>query len=77
MKQTRTRMAPELTSAGARWFKSSYSDGAGNNCIGVADLVDTPYGGVAIRDSKLPQGAALVVGRAAFTAFVEGTRPRC
>ncbi|MEV6056539.1 DUF397 domain-containing protein [Streptomyces sp. NPDC052107] len=75
MKQTRTRMARELTSAGARWFKSSYSDGAGNNCMEVADLVDTPYGGVAIRDSKVPQGAALVIGRAAFAAFVEGVRP--
>ncbi|MGW5466016.1 DUF397 domain-containing protein [Streptomyces sp. NPDC003996] len=58
-----------------RWRKSSYSDGAGSNCIEVADLVDTPYGGVAIRDHKVPQGVALVVGRAAFAACVEGIRP--
>jgi hypothetical protein len=64
-------MAPEFTGAGARWFKSSYSDGAGNNCIEVADLTGTAYDGIAVRDSKVPQGAALLVGRTAFAVFVQ------
>ncbi|GAA2656793.1 DUF397 domain-containing protein [Streptomyces vastus] len=74
MTHTRTHMAPEFTGAGARWFKSSYSDGAGNNCVEVADLTDTAYVGIAIRDSKVSQGAALLVGRDSFSAFVEGIR---
>jgi hypothetical protein len=74
MTHTRTHMAPEFTGAGARWFKSSYSDGAGNNCIEVADLSGTAYDGIAVRDSKVPQGAALRIGRAAFAMFVEDVR---
>jgi hypothetical protein len=74
MTHTRTHIAPELTGAGARWFKSSYSDGAGNNCVEVADLTDTAHDGIAVRDSKVPQGAALLVGRTAFAAFVQGVR---
>ncbi|WP_328769417.1 DUF397 domain-containing protein [Streptomyces sp. NBC_00286] len=74
MTHTRTHMAPELTGAGARWFKSSYSDGAGNNCVEVADLAETAYAGIAIRDSKVSEGAVLLVGRASFVAFVQGIR---
>ncbi|MFB7463083.1 DUF397 domain-containing protein [Streptomyces sp. NPDC056224] len=74
MTQTRTPMAPELTDAGAHWFKSSYSDGAGNNCVEVADLTATAYAGIAIRDSKDPQGAALLIAPSSFAAIVEGVR---
>ncbi|WP_406446405.1 DUF397 domain-containing protein [Streptomyces sp. NBC_01613] len=73
MTHTRTNMAPKFTGAGARWFKSSHSGGAGNNCIEVADLTGTPHDGIAALDSKLPEGAALLVGRAAFSTFVQGT----
>lgn len=73
MTQIRTHMAPELTDAGARWFKSSYSDGAGNNCVEVADLTATAYAAVAIRDSKDPEGPALLVDSASFKAFVQGS----
>ncbi|MDX3749606.1 DUF397 domain-containing protein [Streptomyces sp. AK08-02] len=74
MTQIRTHMAPDLTDAGARWSKSSYSDGAGNNCVEVADLTGTAYAAVAIRDSKDPQGAALLLDSASFIAFVQGIR---
>ncbi|MFF4506595.1 DUF397 domain-containing protein [Streptomyces sp. NPDC001401] len=74
MTQIRTHMAPEFTDAGARWYKSSYSDGAGNNCVEVADLTGTAYAGVAIRDSKDPHGPALLVDPALFIAFVQGIR---
>jgi hypothetical protein len=51
----------------ARWRKSSYSDGNGGSCIEVADGVT---GLVPVRDSKLPDGPVLLLGPAAWTAFV-------
>ncbi|MGC9539991.1 DUF397 domain-containing protein [Streptomyces sp. UG1] len=55
----------------ARWRKSSYSGGA-NDCVEIADLTDVECTGVAIRDSKDPQGAALIIAAESFTAFVQG-----
>ncbi|MBA0053015.1 DUF397 domain-containing protein [Streptomyces sp. AJS327] len=52
----------------AGWFKSTYS-GNGNNCVETADLTATSYDAVAVRDSKLPDGAALLVSIHAFAAF--------
>ncbi|MFE2842554.1 DUF397 domain-containing protein [Streptomyces scopuliridis] len=40
------------------WFKSSYSDGTGNNCVEVADRLQT-HGVVLVRDSKDKSGPAL------------------
>lgn len=72
---THARTARELAPEGA-WFKSSYSGGTGNNCIEVADLTPHPAGGVdvGIRDSKNPQGPALVLGLPAWHAFLGGLR---
>ncbi|MEU3444163.1 DUF397 domain-containing protein [Streptomyces griseoincarnatus] len=61
-----THMAPELTAAGAVWRKSTYSDGAGNNCIEAAAFPSV----VGVRDSKFPEGAALVFPRSSWSAFV-------
>ncbi|MEU5547575.1 DUF397 domain-containing protein [Streptomyces sioyaensis] len=64
--------APDLT--GAAWFKSSYSDG-GQQCIEVADLRATSRRSVALRDSKDPEGPALLIAPdqfAAFTHFAAG-----
>ncbi|RYJ28812.1 hypothetical protein CU044_2573 [Streptomyces sp. L-9-10] len=63
---TGTYPASELTEAGASWRKSSYSDGAGNNCVEIADL-DAEVG---IRDSKNMTGPALVVPATAWASFV-------
>ncbi|MFF7971416.1 DUF397 domain-containing protein [Streptomyces sp. NPDC007905] len=49
------------------WFKSSYSSGAGCECVEVAV---TP-GTVHVRDSKDRTRAALAVGPTAWAAFVE------
>ncbi|WP_078872576.1 DUF397 domain-containing protein [Streptomyces peucetius] len=49
------------------WFKSSYSDGTGNNCVEVANLATQ----VGVRDSKVKDGPALRVRPAAWSAFVE------
>ncbi|MGW5689613.1 DUF397 domain-containing protein [Streptomyces asiaticus] len=55
--------------SGARWRKSSYSGGA-NDCVEIADLTDTAYAAVAIRDSKEPNGPVLLVAPDSFEAFV-------
>ncbi|MET8983429.1 DUF397 domain-containing protein [Streptomyces sp. NPDC004539] len=61
---------PELTEAGAVWRKSSYSNGSGNNCLEAAAFLAM----VGIRDSKTPEGAALVFPRSSWTAFVDSAR---
>ncbi|GAA3971948.1 DUF397 domain-containing protein [Thermobifida alba] len=48
------------------WRKSSYSGGAGGNCVEAARL---PSGGMALRDSKHPEDAVLHFTRDAWTAF--------
>ncbi|MET8281855.1 DUF397 domain-containing protein [Micromonospora sp. NPDC005174] len=55
----------ELT--GARWRKSSRSNGSGGNCVEVADNLS---GLVAVRDSKDPDGPVLVFEPEAWRAFV-------
>ncbi|MFJ2582729.1 DUF397 domain-containing protein [Kitasatospora aureofaciens] len=61
--------APELAGVAA-WFKSSYSGGSGNNCVEVADLTATSFEAMAIRDSKDPDGPAMLVTPEAFASFV-------
>ncbi|MFC4032119.1 DUF397 domain-containing protein [Streptomyces polygonati] len=53
--------------ANATWFKSSYSNGQGE-CVEVAITGDH----VAMRDSKDPDGPALVFTAAAWSTFVGG-----
>ncbi|MEU0549938.1 DUF397 domain-containing protein [Micromonospora sp. NPDC005979] len=55
----------ELT--GARWRKSTRSNGSGGNCVEVADNLP---GLVAVRDSKDPDGPVLVFEPEAWRAFV-------
>ncbi|MFD9791225.1 DUF397 domain-containing protein [Streptomyces sp. NPDC059070] len=53
---------------GTQWRKSSYSGDQGGDCIEVARL---PHGrAAAVRDSKNPDGPAILLGRAAFAAFL-------
>lgn len=68
---THPLMARDLTAAA--WFKSSYS-GNGQNCAEVADLAKTAYGGVAIRDSKAPDGPALLVASDGWGAFIAAVK---
>ena len=49
------------------WRKSSYSNPSGN-CVAAAGC-DT---GVAVRDSRFPEGPALAFTRAAWHAFLRG-----
>jgi hypothetical protein len=59
----------DLTSA--TWRKSTYSDGGGGDCLEIATSIpDT----VPVRDSKNPTGPMLLLGPAAWGAFIEGVR---
>lgn len=55
----------------AVWRKSSRSNGnGGNNCVEVA-ILDTA---VAVRDSKNPDGPALIFSPSHWVEFVESTK---
>ncbi|MEU8649875.1 DUF397 domain-containing protein [Streptomyces sp. NPDC048737] len=55
---------------GARWIKSSHSNAEGN-CVEVAVL---DGGGIAMRNSRDPEGPALVYTPAEVAAFVAGAK---
>jgi len=55
---------------GASWRKSSYSNSQGN-CVEFAAL---PDGSVAVRNSRDPQGPALIYTRAEISALLSGAR---
>jgi hypothetical protein len=57
--------------SGFDWFTSSYSDNQGGECVEGARLTD---GSMAVRDSKRPQGPALVFRPAAWSAFTAAVR---
>ncbi|MFJ8635919.1 DUF397 domain-containing protein [Streptomyces sp. NPDC093568] len=54
-----------------RWRKSTYSNGNEGSCLEVLD--NQPHG-LPVRDSKAPQGPALIFGRQAWSAFVSAVR---
>jgi len=55
---------------GARWRRSTFS-GESGNCVEIADgLADV----VPVRDSKDPQGPALLFSADAWSAFVAGLK---
>ncbi|MBM7078447.1 DUF397 domain-containing protein [Micromonospora humida] len=55
---------------GARWRKSTRSNGGGGACVEVADELS---GVVMVRDSKDPGGPVLAFDPYAWRAFVAGT----
>ncbi len=56
---------------GSNWRKSSYSSANGGNCVEVA--AGGP-GVVAVRDSKDPDGPALIFTPADWSAFIAGLK---
>jgi hypothetical protein len=55
---------------GARWQKSRYSGSVGN-CVEMAWL---PSGQVAVRNSRYPDGPALIYTRAEIEALIQGIK---
>ncbi|GGQ10068.1 DUF397 domain-containing protein [Streptomyces pseudogriseolus] len=53
------------------WRKSSHSNDQGGSCLEVLD--DHPIG-VPVRDSKIPEGPALVFRPAGWTPFVTAVK---
>ncbi|BDH07087.1 DUF397 domain-containing protein [Streptomyces seoulensis] len=51
------------------WFRSSYSDAEGGNCVEVALTPNTVH----IRDSKASAGPVLQVSPSAWTGFIRPT----
>ncbi|GAA2663338.1 MULTISPECIES: DUF397 domain-containing protein [Actinosynnema] len=47
------------------WFKSSYSNAGGDQCVECRAVVDR----VSVRDSKNPAGGVLRVSAASWSAF--------
>ncbi|MFE1776979.1 DUF397 domain-containing protein [Streptomyces sp. NPDC059008] len=60
---------PDLSSA--TWRKSSYSNGTGGDCVEVAD--DIP-GLVPVRDSKNPEGGALLLPAGTWHRFITAVK---
>ncbi|MFB9347808.1 DUF397 domain-containing protein [Streptomyces heliomycini] len=52
------------------WFTSSYSNGAGGECVECAITRDRAL----VRDSKSTEGAVVAVERHAWHSFVQGLK---
>jgi hypothetical protein len=59
------------TLSGAAWFKSSYSDNQGGECVEAARLTG---GSMAVRDSEGTEGPALTFPSEAWRAFASAAR---
>ncbi|PRH81088.1 DUF397 domain-containing protein [Streptomyces solincola] len=65
----RALTAPELE--GAVWTKSSYSGDSQGQCVELAALKAAPFAGMrAVRDSKNPNGPALVFSESSIAGFL-------
>lgn len=53
------------------WVKSSYSGAEGGNCVEWAPTYAAATGVVPVRDSKNPNGPALMLSGGAFAGLVE------
>jgi hypothetical protein len=62
--------APAADLGGLPWRKSLASNPSGN-CVEVAPL---PGGAIAMRNSRYPDGPALIYTRAELAAFLAGAR---
>ncbi|MDF6021017.1 DUF397 domain-containing protein [Streptomyces sp. JH34] len=64
------RIIPNISEQ-AGWRKSSYSNSEGGSCLEVLDGYPS---GVPVRDSKSPQGPALLIPAAGWSSFVAAVK---
>jgi hypothetical protein len=57
----------------ALWFKSSYSNEDGGNCVEVAPDIPAV---VPVRDSKFPDGPILLLTPTAWTPFITALKSK-
>ncbi|MEU6405481.1 DUF397 domain-containing protein [Streptomyces sp. NPDC046985] len=57
--------------SGVQWVKSTFSTPEGGNCVEFAAL---PNGDTAVRNSRFPQGPALVFTRSEMQAMIAGAK---
>jgi Domain of unknown function (DUF397) len=69
MQQT-TSGVPAAGLSGVTWSKSRRSNPSGN-CVELAEL---PGGGIAVRNSRDPEGLVLIYPRAEIAAFLQGAK---
>ncbi|MEU9114346.1 DUF397 domain-containing protein [Streptomyces sp. NPDC048483] len=56
------------------WVKSSYSEGNGGDCIEFSRALTHPHGLVPVRDSKNPDGPALIFPASGWSSFVAAVK---
>ncbi|QHC21199.1 DUF397 domain-containing protein [Streptomyces sp. GS7] len=56
------------------WVKSSYSDANGGDCIEFSPAHSATHGVVPVRDSKVPDGPAIVASAAGWSSFVAAVK---
>jgi len=61
---------PATTIHGAQWQKSRSSNSQGN-CVELAEL---PEGSIAVRNSRHPEGPALIYTRTEIEALIQGAK---
>jgi hypothetical protein len=67
-------MSLECELSGAVWVRSSHSDGSGGNCVEFTRTLLTAHALVPVRDSKTPQGPALLFPAKSWSSFVTAIR---
>ncbi|MFJ3700748.1 MULTISPECIES: DUF397 domain-containing protein [Streptomyces] len=56
------------------WRKSTFSGNEGGSCL---EVLDGHPSGVPVRDSKSPQGPALLIPAAGWSSFVAAVKAGC
>ncbi|WP_431042406.1 DUF397 domain-containing protein [Streptomyces sp. P1-3] len=67
-------MRADVVLSAAVWVKSSYSDGSGGQCVEFSRDLTHPHSVVPVRDSKNPDGPALVFSADGWSSFVSAIK---
>jgi hypothetical protein len=66
-------MSADIDLIRAQWVRSSYSDASGGDCVEFSPSL-APSGVVPVRDSKAPDGPALVFAADGWAGFVSALK---